>query len=85
MTHGRHIYETSSGMITAKMCTYPPYQHFLPHCKHVLRYYDHLPRIDIPGQESYRHQYNKYPTMQFHVYNLIVRCTAHGRRPPEEK
>ena len=48
--HILHIYQTASEMVTTKICTYPPYQHALPHWKYVLRYCEKFPHIDIPSQ-----------------------------------
>ena len=31
------------------------------------------------------HHYNVYPSIRFHTYHLIARCTLHGRRPIDEK
>ena len=43
------------------------------------------PHIDLPGQESDRNHSNTYPSIRFHIYRLIARCTVHGRRPLDER
>ena len=72
MPHGRHIYVTSSDMSMATR---------LSHWKGVLRCCSDCPRIDLPDQESDRHYYNAYPSISFHVYHLIARCTFYGICP----
>ena len=67
------------------MCAYPTSQHALPRWKCVLCCCSNCPCIDIPGQESYRNHFNTSPSISFHIYNLIERCTIHGRRPLDEK
>ena len=63
---------------------YPPSQHSFPHCKCVLRCCANLPRIDLPGQESDRHNSNTNPSICFHIYQLIAHCKFRGRRPQDE-
>ena len=39
---------------------------------------------DLPSPKSYQHNYNLFPTIYIHVYNIISLCTAHGRHPFNE-
>ena len=84
MTYGCHIYQTESDMAMAKMCTYPPSQHELPHWKCVLRCCEDCLCIDIPSQESDDNHSQTSPEINFHVYKMVSRCTVNGRRPPEK-
>ena len=52
MPHGCHIYAKASDMENATMCTYPQYDHALPHRKCVLRCCSDCPCINIPDQET---------------------------------
>ena len=83
--HGHHIYQTSPDMAISIMCDYPPSYNLLMHWKCVLCCCSNLPHIDLSGQESDRHNYNKSPTIKFHVYHLIAHCTVHGRPPMYKK
>ena len=85
MPHGHHIYVSASDIAMAKICAYSTYQHELPHSKFVLCCCSNFPRIDIPGQESYMHHSNTYPSILFHIYHLIARFTIHGRNQRDEK
>ena len=85
MPHESHIYAKSSDMAKAKMCAYPKSDHALPHWKFVLRCFAKCPRINIPDQETYDQYYNLSPSIRFHIYQLIVRCTTHGRLPLADK
>ena len=69
MPHGCHIY--------AK--TYDMADHALPHCKCVLQCCADYTCINIPDQETYNHISDTTPSIQFHIYNIIARCTDHGR------
>ena len=84
MTHGRHIYVTASDMVMAKMCSYPPSQHELPHWKCVLHCCANCPCINLPDQESDMYRSNTSPSINFHIYHLVERCTVHGRLPLDE-
>ena len=69
----------------ATMFSYTPSQHVLPHWKCVLHCCSNCPRIDLTDQESDRHHSNASPSIIFHIYHLIARCTVHGRRPLDER
>ena len=52
MLHGRHIYTKASDMANGNICTYPQYDHALPHWKCVLGFCDEFPYINLPDQET---------------------------------
>ena len=83
--NGRHIYTTSSDMVMAKMCEYPPSQYILPHCKYVLHCFSNCPSIDLPYHESFINNSNKYNSIRFNIYHVILRYTVYGRHPLDEK
>ena len=85
MPHGRHIYAKSSDMSQATICTYPQSDHALPHWKCVLRCCAKCLHINIPDQETYHQYSDTTPSIQFHVYHIIARCTACGRIPLKDK
>ena len=67
------------------MRAYTSSNYVLPHCKCVLRFCEQCPRVDLPSPESDKHNSNVSPTICFHVYQHISRCTVHVRRPLNEK
>ena len=79
--HGYHIYNTAADMAmsTKLNCTYK--HHGIPHCKYVLHCCDKCPSIFLPSQEANKDTTNTCPTITFHVYLNISRCTLNGRRP----
>ena len=79
MPNGRHIYAKASDMAKAKICTYPQSDHALPHWKCVLQCCEKFPCINIPDQETYNQYSETTPSIRFHIYHIIARCTAHGR------
>ena len=85
MPHGFHIYATVAEMYMKIMCAYPPYQHALSHWKCVLVCCSNLPHIDILDQYSDRRNSNASPSINFHFYHLIARCTVRERQPLDEK
>ena len=52
MIHGRHIYAKASDIANDTICTYPQYDHALPHWKCVLRRCDKCTCINITDQET---------------------------------
>ena len=52
MPHGRHIYSKESDMAKATICTYPQYDHALPHWKYVLWCRAEYTYINLPDQET---------------------------------
>ena len=85
MPHGRHIYAKASYMAKATMCTYPQSDHALPHWKCVLRCCSKCPCVNLHDQETYNQYSKRTPSIQFHIYHIIGRCTAHGIIPLKDK
>ena len=81
MPHDHHIYATASDIYLAKICAYSLSQYALPHWKCLLCFCYNLPHIDLPVQESDRHNFNTSPSISFHIYRLILCFIVHGRRP----
>ena len=52
MPHGRHVYDKSSDMPKATMCTYPQYDHAFPHYKCVFWCFADCPCINLPDRET---------------------------------
>ena len=75
MPHGRHIYAKAYDTTKATMGAYPHSDHALPHWKCVLRCCDQCPSINVPDQETYDKHPKPIPSIRFHIYNLIARCT----------
>ena len=61
------------------MYTYPQSDRALPHSKCVLRCCADCPYINIPDQETNLKYEETTPSIRFHVYHIISRCTSHGR------
>ena len=83
--HGRHIYAKASDMENDTMCTYPQYDHALPHWKFLLRYCSECPHINITDQKTNKKHDKTTPSIRFHIYHIIGSCTAHGRIPLKDK
>ena len=79
MTHGRNIYSKAYDMEKEIMCAYSQSDHVLPHCKCVLKCCAKFPSIDLPDQETDDQYPNTSPSISFHIYHMITRCTKHGR------
>ena len=79
MPHGRHSYAKADDMAQATMCAYPQSDHALPHWKFVFRCCADCPCINIPDQETYNQYSYTEPSIRFHIYHIIARCTSHGR------
>ena len=85
MPQGRHIYDKASDMANATMCTYPQSDHALPHWKYLLPFCADCPCINIPDQETTKKHEETTPSIRFHIYHIIGRCTTHGRIPLKDK
>ena len=85
MPHGRHIYSKSYDMENETMCAYPRSDHALPHCRFLLRFCAECPCINIPDQETDKKYEETTPSIRFHIYHIIGRCTVHGRIPLKYK
>ena len=81
MPYGRHIHAKAYDMSKATMCIYPQSAHALPHWKCVLWYCAKFPCINLLDQETDNHYSEITPSIRFHIYHIIGRCTAHGRIP----
>ena len=79
MPHGRHIYAKAYDMVKSTMCAYSHSYYALPHWKYVLQCCAKCPSINITDQETYDKHPNPSPSILFHIYHLIARCTKHGR------
>ena len=79
MPHGSHIYAKAYDMSKATMCAYPESYHALPHWKFVIRCCAQCPNVNVPDQETDDHYSNTIPSICFHIYHLVARCTTHGR------
>ena len=43
------------------------------------------PRVNLPDQETDDQYSETSPSIRFHMYHLIARCTTHGRLPLNDK
>ena len=78
MPHGHNIYAKASDMAKAKMCAYPQSDNALPHWKCVFRCCDRFPSINLPDKETNDQYSSTIPSIIFHIYHIIARCTTHG-------
>ena len=85
MPHGCHIYVKAADMTQATMCTYPQSDHTLPHWECVSQCCAKLPGMNIPYQKTYNNYSETTPSIRFHIYHIIGRCTDHGRIPSKDK
>ena len=81
MPHGRHIYAKESYMVKATMCTYPQSCRVLPHCKFLLRCCANSFCINLTDQGTNKIHEEATPSIKFHIYYTIARCTARSRIP----
>ena len=61
------------------MGAYSQSDHALPHWKCVFRCCAKCPSINLPDQKTDDKYTNTSPSIRFHIYHLIERCTKHGR------
>ena len=85
MTHGCHIYAKGYDMAKATRCAYSQSYHELPHWKCLLRCCDKCTSINITDQETDDQYPGNSPSISFHIYHIIARCTKHGRLPLNDK
>ena len=83
--HGGHIYDKASDVTKATMCEYPQTDHEFPSCKCVLLCCAKCLCVNITDQETDNQNSNTNPSIRFHIYHLILRCTAHVRLLLNEK
>ena len=81
MPHGSHIYAKASYVANATMCAYLHYDHSLPDWKCIFRCFAECPHIYLPDQETNKEHEETTPSIRFHIYRIIGRCTTHGRIP----
>ena len=79
--HGHHIYAKAHDMAKGTMFTHPQSDHAIPHWKCVLWCCYDCTYINLPDQETNKKHEETAPSIQFHIYHIIVRCTTHGRTP----
>ena len=79
MTHGRHIYDKAYDMAKTTMWAYSQSDNSLPHWKCLLICRAKCPSINLPDQERDNQYPYTSPSIRFHFYHLIARCTKHGR------
>ena len=72
-------------MIKATICAYNQSDHALSYWKCVLRCCDDCPCINITDQETSNKYSETTPSIMFHIYHIIARCTAHGIIPLKDK
>ena len=68
-------------MEKATMCAYPQSDNAFPHWKFVLQCCAKFPSVNIPDQEIDDQYSNTIPSIRFHIYHLISRCTEYYRLP----
>ena len=85
MPHGRHIYANAYNVSKAVMCAYLQSDHALPHWKCGMGCCAKFPSVNLPDQETDDQYSNTSPSIRFHIYHIIVRFTAHGNLPLNEK
>ena len=85
MAHGHHIYAKEADMSKVTMYAYFHSDRALPHCKCVLRWFSDCPCINIPDQERYNQYSKTTPSIRFHIYHVIARCTDHVRIPLKDR
>ena len=67
------------------MCSYPQLYNALPHWKYELRRCAKCPCINLPDQETDDQYSYTRPSIRFHIYNIILCCTTHGRLPLNDR
>ena len=72
-------------MAKATMCAYSKLDHALPNWKCVFQFCDKCPSINLPYQEADDQYPDTSPSICFHIYHLIARCTKYGRLPLTDK
>ena len=67
------------------MCAYPQSDIALLHWKCVLKCCAKYPCVNLPDQETDDQYSETTPLTQFHIYHLILQCTAHERTPLNDR
>ena len=84
MSHGKHMFHTSSDITMAIICACPSLKYASPHWKCFFSWCVQYLWIDLPSPESDRKISNVGLTIRFHIYQQIACCNVHGRRPFNE-
>ena len=66
-------------------CVHIHYDYALPHWKCVLWFCAECQHINLSDQETNKKHEEKKPSIRFHVYHIIARCTYHGRITLKDK
>ena len=85
MPHGNNIYAKAYDMVKATICTYTQSDYALPHCRCVMQRCAKCTDINIPDQKTDDQYSNTSPSISFHIYQIIARCTTHGRLTLSDK
>ena len=72
-------------MAKATMCAYTQSDHALPHWKCIMQCCAKCPGVNLLDQETDDQYSNTSPSICFHIYHLIARCTKLGRLPLTER
>ena len=83
--HGCHIHAKAADMANATICTYPQSDDEISHWKCVLGAVPTvLISILITKKQLKKHE-ETTPSIRFHIYHIIRRCTDHGRITLKDK
>ena len=85
MPHGRHIYDKSYNMENSTMCAYPQSDHSLTHWKRFMRCCAKCPSFNLPDQEKDGQYSEIVPSIRFHIYHIVARCSTHRRLPLNDR
>ena len=85
MPHERHTYAKSYDIEKATMCAYSHSYSALPHWICILRCCAKCPSINFSDLETDDKHPNPPPSIHFHIYHMIARCTTYGRLPLNDK
>ena len=61
------------------MCAYPHSDHALLHWKGDMWCYVKCTNISLHDQETYDQYFDTSPSIRFHIYHIISRCSTHDR------
>ena len=85
MPHKRHIYAKAYDMEKATLCSYSQSDYALPNQKFVIQCCFKCSSINLPDQETDDQYPDTIPSIRFHIYHIIARCTKHVRFPLTDK
>ena len=81
LPHGCHIYNAAADMNMTTMCNCTYKHNRIPHWKCVLHCCYKCLSIFLHSQEENKYTTSTCPTIRFHVYLNVSRCTVHRQRP----